>query len=88
MVNRLTVVTRKEKQMFVLKTDVAYDWPFDEFCTFCERYDAKFEVIEAIGPGGGNPYVKFSFPKRLPRHEELMFAPDLAEGEPLEYEKE
>ncbi len=69
---------------FVMKTDVACDWDFSDFCVFCEKYKATFKVIEAIGPGGGNPYVEFTFPERLPRTEELQFAPDLTDGEALD----
>jgi len=48
---------------YKLKVDVAYDWPFHDFCQFCQDHDCTFKVIEAQGPGGGNPYVEFTFPE-------------------------
>ena len=41
--------------------DVAHDCPISTIAEVCEKHNATMRVIEAIGPGGGNPFLSFTF---------------------------
>ena len=41
--------------------DIAWDTNFKIIAELLEEFNATLSVIEAIGPGGGNPYVNFQF---------------------------
>lgn len=47
--------------MFIYECDVAYDCPISEIAKLCEATNATMRVIEAEGPGGGNPFLCFEF---------------------------
>ena len=47
--------------MFTYECDVAYDCPISEIAQLCEATNVTMRVIEAEGPGGGNPFLCFEF---------------------------
>lgn len=47
--------------MFTYECDVAYDCPISVIAELCEATNATMRVIDAIGPGGGNPFLAFDF---------------------------
>ena len=46
---------------YTYECDVAGDCPIDVIAQLCEATNATMRVIEAVGPGGGNPYLAFDF---------------------------
>lgn len=51
-----------------IEMDLAHDAEFGLVCEWLEKYDLKLEVIQAIGPGGGNPFVRLiSTPENIER---------------------
>ncbi|MCG7944774.1 MAG: hypothetical protein N0C84_00350 [Candidatus Thiodiazotropha taylori] len=47
--------------MHFYQTDIAHDCDLGSLAEFMQEYNAKLRIIEAIGPGGGNPFVEFIF---------------------------
>jgi hypothetical protein len=45
--------------MAKVQLDIAHDIELGEFLDMCEEYNLDFKVIEARGPGGGNPLIEF-----------------------------
>ena len=48
--------------------DIAYDCPLEALATPMMTYNVTMRILEAVGPGGGNPYVEFEADTRT-----LMF---------------
>jgi hypothetical protein len=42
-----------------VELDIAHDIELGEFLDMCDQYNLEFKIIEARGPGGGNPLVEF-----------------------------
>jgi hypothetical protein len=45
--------------MAKVELDIAHCMSLGEFLDMCEEYNLEFKVIEAHGPGGGNPVIEF-----------------------------
>lgn len=39
--------------------EISHDIELGEFLDMCEEHNLDFKVIEARGPGGGNPLIEF-----------------------------
>lgn len=46
--------------MAKVELDIAADMELGDFLDMCEEYNLDFKVIEARGPGGGNPVIQFT----------------------------
>ena len=47
---------------FTLEIDICWDLPFDQIAIMMEKFNAtSLKILNAIGPGGGNPFVEISF---------------------------
>lgn len=46
---------------YTYECDVVYDCPIEYIAQLCEATNATMRVIEASGPGGGNPFLAFDF---------------------------
>lgn len=46
--------------MAKVQLDISHDVELGEFLDMCEEYSLEFKVIEARGPGGGNPLIEFT----------------------------
>lgn len=45
--------------MAKVELDIAHDIELGEFLDMCDQYNLEFKIIEARGPGGGNPLIEF-----------------------------
>jgi hypothetical protein len=46
---------------YTYECDVASDCSIADVAQLCEATNATMRVIEAVGPGGGNPFLAFDF---------------------------
>ena len=52
---------------FTYDNDIAWDCKIADIALMLERFNATLSIIQAEGPGGGNPWVKFHFTNQADR---------------------
>jgi hypothetical protein len=64
---------------FTYSFDIASDCPMEFVADVMSQYSVvSMSVIEAIGPGGGNPFIEFTFASEA---DLVKFTSDYEEGE-------
>ena len=48
------------KKTFTIELDICAEYPESELAIDCSNYGLEYKLINANGPGGGNPVYEFS----------------------------
>lgn len=48
------------KKMYTIELDICAEYPESELAIDCSNYGLEYKLINANGPGGGNPVYEFS----------------------------
>ena len=59
--------TNTNTNTFTYDNDIAWDCPISEVALMLEAFNATMSIMQAEGPGGGNPWVKFHFTNQTDR---------------------
>jgi len=61
---------------YIYNVDIDGDGQINDLIKFLDKYNGTFEVIQATGPAGGNPYVKFTLNKQMSTEDLQIFQID------------